>query len=426
MDIKESAIKYKLEKREGSIVKVDLEIDSSEREVILDKAYKYLVQKINIPGFRKGKAPRPILERFLGNDFYIEAIRIAAKEIFNYILKKENLEPYSLPDFNIPSYWKENEKLAFSFTVEVVPKIRIGKYKNFKIDKRDLQVSSEEINKVIEQLKLQNSKLKPVENREIIEGDLVYVERETRDGRKLEPLWIRINGSYDPEIEKELIGMKIGEQKIIETKFPDDYLDREFAGKTIPITWKIKKVWTYEFIEDDELAHKYGLESIDELYNKILDNIFNAKLSQERERLIDEIIDKILENSEIDPPQSMVLTITEVVLNDVQRDLKNEGKTWDEYLREIGKTEEEYIESLKEIAKRKIQEEMILDYIAEKEKIEVTEDEMRIAIEEFAKEENKDINVIRSTLEREGKMESLRKSILREKVKEFLINENTK
>lgn len=427
MSINERAINYTLKREKGSIVKVNLEIDPSERENILDKTYKYLVQKVSVPGFRKGKTPRLILERFLGEDFYSEAVKIAAREAYNFILKKENLKPYSSPYFDsLPSDWEENRKINLSFTVEVVPEIRIGEYKGLNIEKNEIQVSNEEVNKFIEQWKLQNSKLKPVEDREIIEGDLVYVERETKDGEKLEPLWIRINGSYNPEIEKELIGMKMGEQKIIETTFPEDYSDPKFAGRTIPLTWKVRRVWAYEAIEDYDLAQRLGLSSVEELYEKVRERIFKDKESQEKDRVFQEIIDRILENSEIDPPLTLVLTVSEAILNDILKDLERQGKTLKEYLMEINKTEEEFIESIKESARRKIQVETILDYVAEKEKIEVTEEELRKAIEELANMENRDINEVEKELNRKGDINILKRNILKNKVKEFLIEENTK
>ncbi|MGB9858178.1 MAG: trigger factor [Dictyoglomaceae bacterium] len=414
MNINEHAINYTLKREKGSIVKVNLEIDPSERENILDKTYKYLVQKVSVPGFRKGKTPRLILERFLGEDFYSEAVKIAAREAYNFILKKENLKPYSSPYFDsLPSDWEENRKINLSFTVEVVPEIKIGEYKGLNIEKNEIQVSNEEVNKFIEQLRLQNSKLKPVEDREVIEGDLVYVERETKDGEKLEPLWIRINGSYNPEIEQELIGMKMGEQKIIETTFPEDYSDPRFAGKTIPLTWKIRKIWAYEIIEDYDLAQRLGFSSVEELYEKVREYIFKEKESQEKDRVFQEIIDRILENSDIDPPLTLVLTVSEAILNDILKDLERQGKTLEEYLMEINKTEEEFIESIKESARRNIQVETILDYVAENENIEVTEEELRKAIEELGNVENRDIKI-------------LKRNILKNKVKEFLIEENTK
>lgn len=424
MTIREEAINYTLKREEGSIVKVDLEIDPSERESILDKTYKYLVQRVNVPGFRKGKAPRLILEKFLGNDFYSEAVRIAAREAYELILKKENISPYTSPYFELPTTWSENEKLNLSFTVEIHPEIKIGNYKGFNIEKKEILISDEEIDKVKEQLSLQYSKLTPVEGREIIENDLVYVERETRDGEKLEPIWIRINGSYNPEIEKELLGMKTGEQKIIETYFPEDYPNPKFAGKIIPLTWKIKKVWAYETIGDSELAQKLGLSSEEELYEEILNKIAEKKESQEKDRILNEVINRIIENSEIEPPMSLILTIAENILNEILKDLEKQGKTLEEYLEETKQTQEEFIESIKLSAKRRIQIELVLDYIKDEEKIEVTEEELNESIKELAKVENKDVNEIRNDLEKRGDLEILKKRILRNKVMEYLIKEN--
>ncbi len=426
MAIREDAVNYTLKKQEGSILIVNLEIDPSVREDILEKTYKYLVQRVEVPGFRRGKVPRSILEKFLGNDFYSEAIKIAATEAYKLILEKEKIKPYSYPYFELPSSWNENEKMKVSFSMEIVPEIKVGEYKGFNIEMRDIEVESNEINKIIEQLKLQHSKLKPVEDREIAEGDLVYVERETKDGEKLEPLWIRINGEYNPEIEKELIGMKISEQKIIETQFPEDYPNNKFAGKTVPLIWKIKKVWTYDLINEEDLAKKLGYENIDDLYKGIKDRIFSEKLNREKDRIFGEVLERILNSSEIDPPQSLVLSVAEVALKNIIEDLDKEGKTLEEYLESIGESKEEFMEKLKNNAKTKIKIDYLLDYIAKRENIEVTEDELEKVIEDIARSEEKDVKEVKRVLDREDLIADLRKKILINKVREFLIKENIK
>lgn len=424
MIIGEDAVKYMLKKEEGSILIVDLEIDPSVRENLLEETYKYLVQRVEIPGFRKGKAPRSILEKFLGNNFYSEAIKIAAKEAYKLILEKEKIKPYSYPNFELPSSWDENEKIKLSFSMEVVPEIKIGEYRGFNIEMKNIEVESDEINKIIEQLKLQHSKLKPVEDREIAEGDLVYVERKTKDGEKLDPLWVRINGEYNPEIEKELIGMKISERKIIETQFPQDYPNNKFAGKTVPLIWEIKRVWTYDLINEEDLAKKLGYENIDGVYEGVKNRLYSEKLNREKDRIFGEVLEEILKNSEIDPPQSMVFSVVEVSLKSMIEDLDKQGKTLEEYLKSIGKSEDEFIEHLKNNAKKKIKIDYILNYIAEKENIKVTENELEEVIEDIASSEGKDVKEVKRVLNRENFIDDLRRKILINKVREFLIKEN--
>ncbi|MCX7845170.1 MAG: trigger factor [Dictyoglomaceae bacterium] len=426
MAIREDAISYTIKKEEGSILMVNVEIDPSQRENILEDTYKYLVQRVEIPGFRRGKAPRAILEKFLGDDFYREAVKTAAMEAYKIILEKEKIRPFTQPTFEIPPSWEENEKINISFSLEIVPDIKVGKYKGFNIEINDVEVSDKEIDKVIEQIRLRYSKLKPVEDREIMEGDLVYVERETKDGEKLEPLWIRINGEYNPEIEKELIGMKISEQKIIETKFPEDYPNNKFAGEVIPLIWRVKKVWAYDLISEEDLAKKLGYETVDDLYKGVIDNILSEKIEKEKERGLSEIIMKILENSEIDPPQSIVLSAIEASFIKIKEDLDKQGKTLEEYLESIGKSQEEFIEDLKLSVKTRIKIDYLLYYIAETENIKVSDDELEEFIEEMAKSENKNVKEIKRTLEREGLIEDLRKNLLIKKVKDFLIRENIK
>lgn len=427
MSFDERSISYNIKREPGSILTIDVQIDSSKRDEFLNEAYKSLVNRVVVPGFRKGKAPRPILEKFLGEDFYREAIRLAIRSAYKYIISKENIKPYTDPDYTyIQENWNENENLNFSIKVEIFPDIKVGQYKGLNYELKDVEVSEEEFNKFLEQLKLQNSKLKPIDDREIGDGDLVYVERETKDGIKLEPLWIRLNGSYDKEIEKELIGMKIGEQKIIETKISDDYPDTKLAGKVIPVIWRINKAWSYDVISDEELAQKLGYSNVEEMYSKIKEALIKNKSDVEKEKVYNEIVNKIIEDSEIDPPETLVLTVAQAMFQELFNDLARSGKDFEDYLKEIGMTKEQFIEEIKERARKRIQLEFIFEHIAQEENIKVTEEEIDEYLSRFAEEENKSVSQIKEELERSGDLKTLEKNLLRSKIVEFLIEENTK
>lgn len=425
MQIDETKFKYEIEKLQGSRIKVNVEVDAGEREKSLEMAYKNLVRRVQVPGFRKGFTPRPVLEKYLGNEaFEDEAIRIVARKILGLFLEKEKLTPLQDPYFDIPEGWKENENLKFSFIIEVPPDFKLGNYKGMSIKRNKIEVLDEEIERVIEQIELQLSKLNPVEDGKVEKGDVVYLEREKEDGTKLSPLWFTLNGRMLPDLEEKIIGMSVDEEKSFEFTFPEDFFEKDLAGQTMLLKWKVKKIWRYEKPDLGTFLQKVNANSIEEFREKVKESIKEERERLENDRLFSEILEKILETTELDPPLSYVHYLAENILKEFLSEISRKGLSLEDYLSQRGITKDEFINEVIEDARKRIKIEMILDKIAEVEDINISEEEVDNIIKELAESEGKDYKDVKKELERSGSLNSIKRNILREKVKEFLLKEN--
>ncbi len=425
MSIDESKVKYNIEKLQGSRIKVNVEVDNEEREKILERAYKALVKRVQVPGFRKGYAPRPVLEKYLGNEaFEDEAVKIVARDVLNLVLDRERITPLQDPYFDIPEGWKENENLKFSFILEVPPEFKLGEYKRLGIKRNKINISEDEIDRVIEQIELQLSKLNPVEEGSVEKGDVVYLEREREDGTQLPPLWFTLNGKVLPDLEEKILGMTPGEEKTFELTFPEDFFEKDLAGKTLLLKWRVKKIWRYDKPDKETFLQKVNASSMEEFREKVRESIKEEREKFEDDRVFSEILDKILESTELDPPLSYVHYLAENILREFLNDLNRKGLSLEDYLSQRGTTRDEFINEVIEDARKRIKIEMILDKIAEVEDINISEEELENVVKEIAESENKDYKEFRKELEREGVLNSLKRNLLREKVKEFLIKEN--
>lgn len=425
MQIDENKFKYEIEKLQGSRIKVNVEVDAEEREKSLEKAYKSLVRRVQVPGFRKGFTPRPVLEKYLGNEaFEDEAIRIVAKEVLNLFLDREKITPLQDPYFDVPEDWKENENLKFSFIIEVPPEFRLGNYKGMALKRNKIEVLDEEVERVIEQIELQLSKLNPVEEGVVEKGDVVYLEREKEDGTNLSPLWFTLNGRMLPELEEKIIGMKVGEEKVFGFTFPDDFFEKDLAGESLILKWKVKKIWRYEKPDIETFLQKVNANSMEEFRERVRENIIEERKRLEDDRIFQEIIEKILENTELDPPLSYVHYLAENILKEFLNEINKKGISLEDYLSQKGITKDEFINQVIEDARKRIKIEMILDKIAEVEDINISEEEIESVIKEIAESEGKEYKDMRKELERNGVLNSLKRNMLREKVREFLLKEN--
>jgi trigger factor len=425
MVIDETNIKYDVEKLEGSRVKVNVEVDQSEREKSLEKAYKSLVKRVQVPGFRKGYTPRTILERYLGNEtFESEAIKIVARETLEWFLNKENIILLQDPYFDIPNSWKENENLKFSFVLEVPPEFKLGNYKGLNVKKEKVEVTEEEIDRVIEQVELQLSKLNPVEEGQVEKGDVVYLERIKEDGTQLPPMWFTLNGKVFPELEEKILGMKPGEEKEFEITFPEDFYEKDLVGQTLKLKWKVNKIWRYEKPDQETFLQKVGAQSLEEFREKVRESIKEERERRSEDKAFSEIVSKILESTELDPPLSYVQYLAENIFREFINDLAKRGISLDDYLNEKGITKDEFIKNVIEDARNRIRMEMILEKIAEVENISVSDQEVEDAIREIADSEGRDYEEVKKEIEKENLVDTLKRNLIRDKVKKFLLEQN--
>lgn len=388
-------MKYTKELLEKNKVKFNVTINEEEWEHCLNHAYEHLKGKYTVQGFRKGKAPRSIIEKNYGEYvFYDEAINHAFGHNYSEILDKEpDVEPIDSPAVNIVDIKKG---LKYEITVEVKPEVILGEYKNLEIAKEKCTVKKEEIES---ELKLAQDKA----------GRLVIVDREVKDG---DTATIDFSGSvngkkfdggtskdYDLVIgshsfidnfEEQLIGMKKGETKTITVTFPENYMEESLKGKPAEFEVTIKEVREKQLPElDDEFAKNYSeFESLEEYKADIKKTIKAEKEKQAHYKAENDLIDKITDLATVEIPDKLVERQIDEFIQDFSYRLMYQGLKLEDYLKHMNTSMEELRNSRREDAKKTAKTKLVLEEIIKREKLEVSEEEVDKKLEEMANQRN--------------------------------------
>ncbi len=281
----EAIVKVTLEKKEKNQVLLEVEVETQRFEAAYDKAYKKVAQQVNIPGFRKGKAPRPVVERHVGPEYLKqEALEVLIPEVYSSAVEQEKLEPIAEPRFELVKAEK-NEPVVFKATVEVRPEVKLGQYTEIEIGHPAAAVTEEQVTERIDAIRRSRAQLETVE-RAVEMGDTATVDfTGTIDGVAFEggsaqdyPVEVA-EGRFIPGFVEAMVGMKAGETKVADLKFPEDYPTTDLAGKDVKFEIAVKEVKHRALPElNDELAKTVGADSVDGLKSRI-----REQLSQEGE-----------------------------------------------------------------------------------------------------------------------------------------------
>lgn len=385
----------------------------------LESSFKELKLNVIVPGFRKGKAPRKLLERKFGEEVKDQVQEKLRDEAFLEVLEKENLEAVGEPEF-AKLELSEDETLTFEVTVEVKPDFKLGDYKGLKLEKPSEKVTEKDVEEAIEALRLRNSELVTEEGRKVKEGDTVLGEWRVAVGENVlseekEILVPVAKGKVlgvEVDLPKVLKKAKAGDEKSTTINLPEDFENSEFAGREAEILIKIKEVKVNKLPElDDEFAKTLGLDSIDALKEQVEKHVEARKKAASRESLEVQAFDKLLEDAEFDIPEGLLDREAHRMKDDMRRRLRFRGvppKVVEERLEEMG-------DSTKDETRKRIKSGFVMDKIAEVEKITATEDEVQNLIESLAADSGQKSADVRKRMEESGMIGNLRTQIRREK-----------
>ena len=384
-------MKVTKEKEENCQAFLTIEVEPSEMEEGMQDAYKHLVQKADIPGFRKGKAPRAVLERTLGKGRLLEeAIDHIMPRVYEQALKEQAIEPYAQPSVEIT----QAEPLIFKAVVPLTPNVTLGDYQSIRIKPEAAEVKEENVNAVLEELRHQNATWEPV-SRAVAYNDMVVIDINSNTEEK--PLIQRAGSQYlvakdsiapAPGFADQLIGMKKDETKEFDLTFPSDYPAAQYAGKQAHFKVTLHEVKEEKLPElNDALAAQISKDckTLDALREEVSKNL---KLrAEERARMDHEekVITAAVEQSKVEYPPVMVDMEINRIINDQARQLQMTGRGMDEYLRSINKTPEQLQEELRPMAIRNINASLVLSKISEMEKVEVTDAEIKEGIDNMVR-----------------------------------------
>jgi trigger factor len=422
----------KWEKLEGNQGVLTVEVDAEKVNEGLDAAFKKVVKKINVPGFRKGKVPRALFEKRFGVEvLYQDALDILLPEAYAKAVEETGIEPVDRPEIDIEQMEK-GKSLIFTAKVTVKPEVKLGEYKGLEVEKMDTTVTDEDVENELKRLQERHAELVVKEGGKIENGDTAvidfegFVNGEAFEGGKGENYSLEIgSGTFIPGFEEQLIGLEAGAETEIEVTFPEEYHANELAGK--PATFKIKvhEIKTKQLPAlDDEFAKDVDeeVETLDELKAKIKQRLEEAKKNEAETTLRNTVVEKAAENAEIDIPEVMVKNETDRMLREFEQRLQMQGLNLELYYQFSGQDEAALREQMKEDAEKRVRVSLTLEAIAKAENIEVTEEDVNKELEEMSKMYGIEVENLKNML---GSLEGIKEDLKLRKAIDFLV-ENSK
>ena len=388
------------ETKNANEVKLEVTIEAKKFEEAIKKVYFKSAKYFNIPGFRKGKAPMQIVEKYYGKEiFYEDAFNEVVPGELEEAVKENKLEVVSRPDIDVKQIEKGKD-LIFTAVFQTKPEAELGKYKGIEIEKVEYTVSEDDVNHELGHMQEHNSRIITIDDRPVERGDITvidfegFVDGKPFEGGKAEGHELEIGSNqFIPGFEDQIIGMEIDSEKDIKVKFPDEYFSKDLAGKDATFKVKLHEIKKKELPElDDEFAK--DVSEFDTLED-LKEDIRNKKEKQCKERskyeTEDNAIKEVIKNLKVEIPSGMVEMEVDNILKDMEQRLSYQGLKLDQYLQMMGKTVEDVRKDYEPQAIESIKSRMAIEKIIELEKIEATEKEVHEKLEEMAKNYGKDV-----------------------------------
>ncbi len=421
----------KVEKtKNANEVKLEITIEAEKFENSIKKVYFQNAKYFNIPGFRKGKAPQNIVEKYYGKEiFYEDAFNDVAGDEYEKALEENKIDAVSRPQIDIVTMEK-GQDLVFTAVVQTKPEVELGKYKGIEIEKIEYTVKAEDIEENLKQMQEKNARVisveTPVENGNIAVIDFEgFVDGVAFEGGKAENHSLEIgSGSFIPGFEEQVVGMKIGEEKDINVKFPEEYFSKDLAGKDATFKVKVNEIKKKELPElDDEFAKDVSeFDTIEELRNSIKERLEKENTEKEKYEKQSAVMKAIVDSVKVDIPSGMVELEVENMIRDMEQRMSYQGIKLEQYLKMLNKTEEEFKKEYEPQAIEAIKSRLALEAIIKAEKIEAKEEDISEKIKEMAKNYGKKAEDLEKN---ENIKEYIKQGIENEKAIELLV-ENAK
>ena len=425
-------MKYTFEKAEKSTVKLKLELSAKEWEAAINSAYERTKGRYSLPGFRKGKVPKHLLEATYGAGiFYEEAINGAFPKYYGEVLDKEpTIEPVANPDVDID---KIDEKgLKLSVIIPVKPEVKLGEYKGIKFKKKEYNVTDKDVADDIERLRERNSRMVEVKDRAVENGDSVVIDYSGSvdgvkfDGGTAEKQNLTIgSNTFIPGFEEQIVGMNIGGEKDINVKFPDDYHAENLKGKDAVFAIKLHEIKKKELpeINDEFVKDAVGAESVDAYKAEVKERLEKQNADRAERELEDEMVKKITDGAEIDIPDAMIEHQIDHMVEEMSYRLSYQGLKLEDYLKYIGKSMEDYRKEFAPQAQENVKSQLVIGKIIEDEKIEATDEDVEERIAEMAKAQDKPVPDVKKNMHAR-QLDYIRNEIVIKKFFETLKNLN--
>lgn len=379
-------------------LKITFTVESEKFDEGIKTVYKKNAKMFNIPGFRKGKAPIAIVEKTYGSEiFYEDTFNEIVPDIYEKELRDNNIEPVSKPEIDMVQIEKGKE-LIFTAIIQTRPEIKLGKYKGIELKKIEYNVTDEAIAHELEHLAEKGSRLVSVENEAAVLKDIAvidfegFVDEVPFEGGKAESHELELgSNTFIPGFEDQVVGMKIGEEKDINVKFPEEYFSNELAGKDAIFKVKLHEIKRKELPAiDDELAKDISeFDNLKDLKNSVKEKLEKENADKAKYELEEAAVKTVCDEVDVEIPSGMIETEIDNIIKDMDARLSYQGMNLNQYLQIIGKSEEDLRKESEEQAKASVKTRLVLDAIIVAEKIEPTEEQIKEKISEMAKNYNR-------------------------------------
>ena len=421
----------KTEQVEKNLVKLVFEVESAEFEKAVNKVYLQNRGKITVAGFRKGKAPRSVVEKMYGEGvFYEDAINIVLPDAYEAAVKEAELDVVARPEIDIEGEIKKGEPVVFTALVTTKPEVKLGKYKGVKIEKIEHNVTDEDVDKAIEDEQKKNARVIYVEDRAVESGDIAVIDFDGSvdgvafDGGKGEDYELEIgSNTFIPGFEDQLIGAKTGDEVKVEVKFPEEYHAADLAGKDAVFMVNVKSIKTKELPElDDDFASEVSEFDTLEEYKKSIKEKLEAQAAERvKAETENAVVEAVVKTAEFDLPDAMVEFEIDRNVNDFAQRLRYQGLDINTYLSYIGGDMDSFRENFKEQAKTSCSTTLVLEAIMKKEGIEANDEEFELNLVDMSKKYNMELDKLKELISDEEK-ENMRRDMAMGKTVEMLVN----
>ncbi|EIT85365.1 trigger factor [Fictibacillus macauensis ZFHKF-1] len=425
----------KWEKLEGNQGVLTVEVEASEVDTAIDQAFKKVVKKVNVPGFRKGKIPRKMFEQRFGiESLYQDALDIILPKAYSNAVEETGIEPVDRPEVDIEQM-EQGTTLVFTAKVVVKPEVKLGDYKGLEVTAFDATVTDEDVDNELKTLQEQQAELVVKEDGEITDGDTAvidfegFVDGEAFEGGKADNYPLEIgSGSFIPGFEEQLIGEKAGVEKDVNVNFPEEYHAEELAGKAAVFKVKVHEIKSKQLPElNDEFAKEADeeVDSLDALKAKLRGKLEESKKHEGEHHTRDTVVEKAVEAAEVDVPEAMINTELDRMVQEFGQRLQMQGMNLDLYFQFSGTDEEALRSQMKDDAATRVKTNLVLEAISVAENIEPSEEEITEELNKMAEMYNMDVEQIKQMLAMQGGSDAVAADLKVRKAIDLLV-ENSK
>ena len=408
-----------VEKMEKNMAKLTIEVSAEDLDKAMQNAYQKAKGRISIPGFRKGKAPRKMIESMYGKGVFMEdAVNSLVPQEYSKAIADCDLEIVSQPEINV-TQMEPGKALIFTADVATKPEVTLGDYKGVEVPKTEIAVTDEEVDAEVKKEQDKNSRTVVVEDRAAANGDITTIDFEgfvdgvAFDGGKGSDYALTLgSGTFIPGFEDQLVGANTGDHVEVKVTFPEEYQAKELAGKEAVFQCDVKKIETKEVPElDDEFAKDVSeFDTLAEYKEDVKKNLTEKKEKEARTAKENAAVDKAIENAQMDIPDLMIQTQCRQMMDDFARRMQQQGLSMDQYFQFTGQSMDKMMEDMKPQALKRIQTRLVLEKIAETENTQPSEEEITEEIQKMADAYKMEADKIREAIGEDG-IEQLKKDL---------------